>query len=58
MPQLAALAKGRAKSFLLSDEDVRRAADEVPAVETIEHDSRDLLPLGTLLRLTQRPRAA
>ena len=58
MRQLAAPAEGGAKFVLLSDEDVRRAAEEIPAVDELDSERRDLLPLDLLVRLTERSRAA
>lgn len=58
MTQLAALAETSAKIFLLSDEDVRRAADEVASIEALDSESHDLLPLDAFVRLTERSRAA
>ena len=57
MPYLAAATDRRAISVILSDADLDRAARQVEEIDALYGDV-DLLPLDTLVALTERRRAA
>ena len=58
MPYLAAATDRRAISVILSDADLARAARQVEEIDAIYGENVDLLPLDTLVALTERRRAA
>jgi hypothetical protein len=58
MPYLAASTERRAFFSILSDADIARVARQAEEVDILFGEIIDLLPLDTLVSLTERRRAA
>ena len=58
MPHLATSTVRRSTITLLSDADVERMARDAQEFDAAYGETIDLLPLGSLVRLTERSRAA
>ena len=58
MPQLSFSTGQRSSIALLSDADIERAARDAEEFDAAYGEQIDLLPLGSLVRLTERSRAA
>ena len=58
MPHLATSTGRRPSILLLSDADIERIAREAAEFDAAYGETIDLLPLGSLVRLTERSRAA
>jgi hypothetical protein len=58
MPHLAASTGRRSTIILLSDSDIERIARDAEEFDAAYGETIDLLPVGSLVRLTERSRAA
>jgi hypothetical protein len=58
MPHIVASAEQRPTVLLLSESDVARTIREAEDFDSMLGETIDLLPLGALVRLTERSRAA
>jgi hypothetical protein len=58
MPHLATSAVRRSMIILLSDAEIAQIARMAEEIDAADGETLDLLPLGALLRLTERSRAA
>jgi hypothetical protein len=58
MPQLVTSTGGRSMIAILSKADIERIAREAEEFDALLGETIDLLPLGSLVRLSERSRAA
>ena len=58
MPYFAASTGRRAPTAILSDTDIAQIAAEAEEVDAVLGETADLLPLDTLIMLSERQRAA
>jgi hypothetical protein len=58
MPHLATSTDRRPMLILLSDTDLARSTRQIDEVDAVLGETVDLLPLGALVRLSERSRAA